>query len=136
MKKYLVLIILSLFFISSCRKATNTSDYFVFNNNSDYSIISVFTNESGLKDTLIMDKNRNYAGFTLCEHDFDYEGLDDADLLKYIKKLNFYSIINNDTTKINTDQYYNLKDWEKNSVYDMGIRFNEYIFIITNEMLK
>lgn len=138
MKNYLFLILsLSLFLLISCDDNIVTIEGVSFMNETDYEVRVSFIYDSGMKDSLLMDKKGFYYGFNLFSYDYNKKVIMDSTvLLSQIKKLKIFRITNNDTVYVNPIKYNKFKYWREYITIDMRDRTNYYVLSIKNDMFE
>lgn len=138
MKNYLFLILsLSLFLLISCDDNIVTIEGVSFMNETDYEVRASFIYDSGMKDSLLMDKKGFYYGFNLFSYDYNKKVIMDSTvLLSQIEKLKIFRITNNDTVYVNPIKYNKFKYWREYITIDMRNRTNYYVLSIKNDMFE
>lgn len=138
MKNYLFLILsLSLFILISCDDNIVTIEGVSFMNETDYEVRASFIYDSGMKDSLLMDKKGFYYGFNFFSYNYNKKVIMDSTvLLSQIEKLKIFRITNNDTVYVNPIKYNKFKYWREYITIDMRDRTNYYVLSIKNDMFE
>lgn len=138
MKIYLFIILsLSLILLISCDDNIVTIEGVSFMNETDYEVRASFIYDSGMKDSLLMDKKSFYYGFNLFSYDYNKKVIMDSTvLLSQIEKLKIFRITNNDTVYVNPIKYNKFKYWREYITIDMRNRTNYYVLSIKNDMFE
>ncbi|MDD3078581.1 MAG: hypothetical protein PHH37_05705 [Paludibacter sp.] len=136
MKKKIIILFIPLLLLFGCDDIV-TTEGIDFINNTDFTVNVSFVYNSGKKDSLILTKDRSYAGFTLFIYDYNKKDeMDSIALLTEVKKLEIYKIVNNDTIYVNPEKYNKYNCWDKYFGTDMRNKWYNYVLHITSDMFE